>query len=77
MNPRPQGWDTQDGYAGVHRRQDSTTSMSDVMTLPVRKAEDSYDYRYQQSYPPQAPSHAYSTTRDVPKFSDAYGGPQR
>lgn len=75
------------GFA--HHRQDSTTSMSDVMTQPVHQPKDSYYYSEEpQTYPPQGyharqalgpsqPSQAYTADPGpTPQYSDTmYSGP--
>lgn len=68
-------YDTSNGAVPIHNRQNSTTSMSDVMSQPVQQPTGGYtDYGYQQQqYPGQAYTHDPGPT---PKFSDAYyGGP--
>lgn len=96
MNTRGDAWapadhiQAHDAGGFAHHRRDSSTSMSDVMTLPVHQPQDNvnYNYGYQQTYPPQGYpsrqasgpsqlSQAYTTDPGpTPKFSDAiYGGP--
>ncbi len=69
---RPSGEAQGDDYR--HRRQNSSISMSDVMSQPVRRATDENSNYSRSAYPPE-PAHTLDDSA-TPNHSDTfYGGP--